>query len=431
MVPSKKGAVATNFGHIRKSVGRQIVQVGVRHRGLSIRSHNFLSRKGPFPPISTSGGHVCLPGQQTVRKICSKVATSPGGGGGCIENGPHLHQRVLCKPPLENNRGMAAEIKGQPPGRVPHGGTQMGWCELVAPTSTALRQESAHRASKTSLGSVQKLPGSNDAAYQMAPSLSEVLRASLEAKQMESETITCHLNSIRDLKRYDGAFRCFYAFCVQKGLSPVDMSLGDIAAQLSKMSQVSLAQARNAYSALLLLPQYFGLRFQPLLKICKRKWNSSCSKYADFWPAESVLKKLLAIELDWCNVQQVRDRFILCSRLLQLTRSIDLARTWRNISRVAGGGVHQDPEKGSAPPRLGESSGSACLPHAFPLALAAPVREPHQTANPARWLASAEFVPSLPPPCLQIVWEELPSRCFTLWGCQCSFGGHTVPGVPG
>ena len=47
-----------------------------------------------------------------------------------------------------------------------------------------------------------------------------------------------------------------------------------------------------------------------------------------------VLKKLAEKKLNWSSVQEVRDRLIVVSRLLNLARSIDLARTWRRCSRV-------------------------------------------------------------------------------------------------
>ena len=88
-----------------------------------------------------------------------------------------------------------------------------------------------------------------------------------------------------------------------------------------------------AYSALLLIPGYEGLRFLPFLKKCKQEWNSSSPKYTQFWSAEKVLERLTHMPLNWCSVREVRDRFIICARLLQLTRSIDLHRCWRVLAK--------------------------------------------------------------------------------------------------
>ena len=99
------------------------------------------------------------------------------------------------------------------------------------------------------------------------------------------------------------------------------------------MSKVSPHEARNAYSALLLIPGWESLRFVQLIKLCKREWGTSVPKYADFWDAKTILGKILCEPLNWHDVQQVRDRAIILLRLLHLCRSIDLARSWRRKSQ--------------------------------------------------------------------------------------------------
>ena len=47
-----------------------------------------------------------------------------------------------------------------------------------------------------------------------------------------------------------------------------------------------------------------------------------------------MLKKLLAQHLDWKSVEQVRNPLIIVCRILNLFRSIDLARTFRCKSQV-------------------------------------------------------------------------------------------------
>ena len=100
------------------------------------------------------------------------------------------------------------------------------------------------------------------------------------------------------------------------------------------LNKYSPAQARNAHRAMPLLPGWEQLPFCNLLGSCKKAWNSSQSKYATFWDAQSVLKKLAQEPLDWSSISAVRDRLIIVSRLLNLSRSIDLARTWRCQSQV-------------------------------------------------------------------------------------------------
>ena len=112
------------------------------------------------------------------------------------------------------------------------------------------------------------------------------------------------------------------------------MTLEQMAGNIVFLNQFSPAQARNAYSALLLLPGWGQLRFSPLLVSCRKIWQKSQAKYSTFWDATSVLEKLADMSLDWDSVQEVRDRLIIIFRLLNLSRSIHLARTWRCLSQV-------------------------------------------------------------------------------------------------
>ena len=155
---------------------------------------------------------------------------------------------------------------------------------------------------------------------------------------MAPEIIRLHVEQVQGLSRYNKSFKVFWAFVQESGLNPWELKTSDIAAQLLKMARLNKHEARNAYSALLLFPEVQQLRFHPLLRETKRDWNSSQVMYADFWPAEVVLDKLQSTPLQWNDIQSVRDRFILCSRLLQLSRSVDLARTWRCMSQMTGGG---------------------------------------------------------------------------------------------
>ena len=81
-----------------------------------------------------------------------------------------------------------------------------------------------------------------------------------------------------------------------------------------------------------MLPGFESLRFSPLLKGEKRKWNSSQAAYSDFWDADEVLLKLLQKPLNWFSIREVRNRLIVVFRLLHLCRSIDLQRSVRTLS---------------------------------------------------------------------------------------------------
>ena len=119
---------------------------------------------------------------------------------------------------------------------------------------------------------------------------------------------------------------------MQKQLIPTDMKSLEIASILLEVDLINPNLARHMYSAILHIPGYDQLRFQPLLKSCKMKWNKSAPKYTDFWDGEIILKKLQKEALDWDDVKSVRDRLIMILRLSHLMRSVDLERMVRSIS---------------------------------------------------------------------------------------------------
>ena len=110
----------------------------------------------------------------------------------------------------------------------------------------------------------------------------------------------------------------------------------DVGDVLLKLNESLPNQARNAFAACLLVPGFEGLRFHPLILKCKKQWNQSTPRYPKFWNGARVIKRLAVENISWENVEQVRDRLILVSRLIGLHRSIDLARMYRKISFIDG-----------------------------------------------------------------------------------------------
>ena len=145
----------------------------------------------------------------------------------------------------------------------------------------------------------------------MAPALRDVIREVLERKQISAQAISIYLKQCRSLPRYDSAFKVLWALCAKEKISPVSASIEQIASQLVKLSAVSPAQARNAYSAVLLIPGFDQLRFCTMLGPCKRTWNQSQPRYATFWSAKAPLLLLAQQPLDQNSV-------ILVWRLLHL-----------------------------------------------------------------------------------------------------------------
>ena len=140
------------------------------------------------------------------------------------------------------------------------------------------------------------------------------------------------MDKLGPCKRYDSSFRKLWALCTIKGLIPSTSSSKDLVPYLLQLHDHSPNDARNAYSALLLLPGFSDLKFHPMLQKVKKAWNTSEPKYTDFWSMEPLLDKLSKQKLDWKNVKQLRIRLLLCLKFFHLMRSIDCARTQRTLS---------------------------------------------------------------------------------------------------
>ena len=281
---------------------------------------------------STRFGRLCESRKCTVEKLGFEVPTFRSLGMQCAGNGPVQSETLLGKPTLEFNSTMAVQTQTMSLGDLPYCSPLVGWKFMVAPTSKTASEGDPSRSDREKVGLVQKLPGRENATYQMAPSLCSVIRLLLERKQIPNQSISLYLKPDSTLQRYEGAFKCFWAFATEKGFQVADLNVDQVASLLLQMSHINENQARHAYSACLLLPGFEALRFSSLLKKEKRKWNSHEAKYSTFWDAEKVLHLLIKTDIDWKSVKEVRNRLILVLRLLHLCRSVDLQRTLRTLS---------------------------------------------------------------------------------------------------
>ena len=116
----------------------------------------------------------------------------------------------------------------------------------------------------------------------MAPPLQYIVRKALEAKQVQTEDIDTFLTTNRTWQRYDSAFTPLWGICAHRKMSLETMTLRQMAGKILFLNKYSAEQARNGYSALLLLPSWEQIRFRSLLQTCKRQWNSSQGKYSTF-----------------------------------------------------------------------------------------------------------------------------------------------------
>ena len=121
----------------------------------------------------------------------------------------------------------------------------------------------------------------------------------------------------------------------QKGVDPLKSRIIDVASALLSLSELSISEARNAYSGVCLLPGFEALKFCPFLRPLKRIWNTSTQKYATFWDPEPILQQMItSVPLRALPEAELRSRLILLFRLLALHRGINLSRTQRTVSVV-------------------------------------------------------------------------------------------------
>ena len=180
-------------------------------------------------------------------------------------------------------------------------------------------------------GAVYQLLGGENASYKMAPGLHDCLRKILEGQQMAPEDIECYLLKNPTWKRYDPAFKKLYCLLEQKKIDPQEASVEQVAQGLWTLHRESPSEARNAYSAMLLFPSFQMLKFHPLLSFMKKQWNRGCPKYGAFWDPQPLLGTLLQSAAPE-ELRKLRDRLIICCRLLCLHRGIDLSRVSRTVS---------------------------------------------------------------------------------------------------
>ena len=239
---------------------------------------------------------------------------------------------------------MASALEGSPSVDVPGGVSLLGFCHMVAPVNKVARPEKSGSVGSTVLGHVPELQGGAAAPPQVAPDLHVVLRRLLEEQNIKSEVVSDYLAGNPSIKRYNSAFKALFGFLLGAGVDPCKAGISEVVSGLISLHKVSPAQARNAYSAMLLLPGFSQLQFHPLLRSYKRSWQQSVERYACFWDCGPVVAKLAtsagadasaAQQFDFLkasSVAELRCRLIMVMRLLCLFRSVDLSHVLRTVS---------------------------------------------------------------------------------------------------
>ena len=181
------------------------------------------------------------------------------------------------------------------------------------------------------------MSGGLDAKAKMAPPLHSAPRKVLQEQQMSPEAINSYLSSLKNLDRYNRPFQITWALLEEKGIDPPIATIPQVVSALLQLKEISISQARNAYSALIHFPQFQRLKFSPLLSQLKKEWNTNVQKYASFWDANPILQAMADYHMtDLTDLASVRDRLIISFRLLMLHRGVDLQRTLRSISFAQG-----------------------------------------------------------------------------------------------
>ena len=337
MVHKKSGTFVCAMGSFQRNEGRQFVKMGNGQGGLHLTPGSIQCAPLPFLSLDYSfGGHVCKPRECKIHKVCDKVASFSGSGSGCIEMSTKPIFSGLCQSPLVHHSPMATSSQGESPFNMPSDLSKMGFQHMVAPINK--NENSTHTlfGNRASGWHVSKLPRHLDAKAKMAPFLCDALRKVLQDQQMSPEAIENYIGKIGSMGRYNKPFQVIWAMLVEKGISPPEATLQQVASALMELHSFSASQARNAYSALMKFPSFQGLQFFTPLKPFKALWNQSVSKYATFWEPEPILAAMAADQLDMKDVRAVRDRLILVCRLITLHRGVDLSRLQRVVSMVNG-----------------------------------------------------------------------------------------------
>ena len=97
------------------------------------------------------------------------------------------------------------------------------------------------------------------------------------------------------------------------GIYLLEASPENVAAGIIRLFSYSAAQARNAYSAVLLLFQLASLRFLSILQPYKRQWNKSVSRYGTFWDSAPLVQQLAGLPVPGLNT--LRNQLLIAIKL--------------------------------------------------------------------------------------------------------------------
>jgi hypothetical protein len=336
LVLGKGHKITSSMGSLPRNGGRQTDTLVKRSRGLYLGCEYFSTDSAFFRRKNyTPGGYVFQSGKCKTSKILHKVAPPSKFSGGCSEMRLDKNRSHLCKSPVEGHSAMVGETHVKQKRDMPSGGAYVGFRTLVAPINQNGSTKNKNVGGPAQGRALPKLLGRIDAQAKMAPGLFDCIRFLLEQQEMEKSTIQMYLTHLGNLRRYDSAFRKLFVLLKERFSDPLQVEVHQVAQEILKMYHVSSSDARNAYSAVCLLPGFQHIRFSPLLTPLKKSWNTSQQKYATFWDPSPILQSLSQRPpLQHMSLEMLRESLILTWRLLALHRGVDLSRTSRTISTV-------------------------------------------------------------------------------------------------
>ena len=118
---------------------------------------------------------------------------------------------------------MASTPNPKPLSQLFSDGTLLGGDTLVAPINSTPSPTIPGGYDTPQVGDVLQLPRRDDASYKMAPPLCEVIRESLQRKQVSAENISFYLKKLKNLGRYDTSFRQLWAWCITQDKDPLSL----------------------------------------------------------------------------------------------------------------------------------------------------------------------------------------------------------------
>ena len=289
----EKHPVAAILAKIGRGSGRQSIPLGLRQRRLhtepksDLAPHFSFSRKHGLS--STRSGYVCLTEQRSAGQVCQQVASCRGLLGGCSPVSlAHLHKHI-CQSTLDSDHSVAVTAKSQSTRQLPPSDALLGFSTMVSPVAKNAKAKFPGLFDSPISGPLHQLPGAVYASAKVASPLHMAFRSLLEKKEVPSPQIEHLVASLKGISRYDSAFKLLWATCQFHGLDPLSITTLQLASKIAFLARISLSQARNAYSAVLLLGEWPTLPLSPVLRPFKRLWQHSAPKYAAFWDAQPLV----------------------------------------------------------------------------------------------------------------------------------------------